>query len=54
MFGWAIMFLIVAIVAGLLGFTGVAGISANIAWLLFIVGLILAIVFFFLGRRPPV
>jgi uncharacterized membrane protein YtjA (UPF0391 family) len=34
MLGWAITFLIIAIIAGVLGFTGVAGISANIAWIL--------------------
>jgi uncharacterized membrane protein YtjA (UPF0391 family) len=49
---WALIFLIVAIVAGVLGFTGVAAVSADIAWALFIIGLILAIIFFVLGRRP--
>ena len=52
MFGWAITFLIVGIVAALLGFSGVAGAATNIAWILFVVGLILAVVFFILGRRP--
>lgn len=54
MFGWAITFLIVAIVAALLGFSGIAGTATNIAWVLFVVGLIVALVFFVLGRRPPV
>ncbi|MGD2117984.1 MAG: DUF1328 domain-containing protein [Chromatiales bacterium] len=54
MIGWALMFLIVAIVAGLFGFSGVAGVATNIAWILFVVGLILALVFFVMGRRPPV
>jgi uncharacterized membrane protein YtjA (UPF0391 family) len=49
---WALIFLIVAIVAAVLGFSGVAGTAVNIAWILFVVGLILAIVFFFVGRRP--
>lgn len=49
---WALIFLVVAIVAGVLGLTGVASIAAEIAWALFIIGLILAVVFFFLGRRP--
>jgi len=53
MFGWAITFLVVAIIAALFGFTGIAGTATNIAYLLFIVGLILAIVFFVVGRRPP-
>ncbi|MBK1705192.1 DUF1328 domain-containing protein [Halochromatium glycolicum] len=52
MFQWALTFLIVAIVAGLLGFSGIAGAATNIAWLLFIVGLVLAVIFFIRGRRP--
>ena len=51
---WAAVFLVIALVAALLGFTGVAGLSMNVAWILFIVGLILAVVFFVAGRRPPV
>jgi uncharacterized membrane protein YtjA (UPF0391 family) len=42
---WAAVFLIIALVAGVLGLGGIAGLSANIAWVLFIVGLILAVVF---------
>lgn len=54
MIGWALTFLIVAIIAGVLGFSGIAGTAVNIAWILFVVGLILAIVFAVLGRRPRV
>ena len=46
MLSWAVVFLIVAIVAGLFGFSGIAGAATNIAWILFVVGLILALVFF--------
>ena len=58
----ALMFLVVALVAGVLGLTGIAGLSANIAWILFVVGLILAVVSFVFGtarqniarmREPP-
>jgi uncharacterized membrane protein YtjA (UPF0391 family) len=52
MIGWAATFLIVAIIAALLGFSGVAGVATNIAWILFVSGLILAIVFAVAGRRP--
>jgi uncharacterized membrane protein YtjA (UPF0391 family) len=48
---WAATFLILAIVAGVLGFTGIAGVATNIAWILFLVGLILAVVFALSGRR---
>jgi uncharacterized membrane protein YtjA (UPF0391 family) len=51
---WAAVFLIIGLVAAVLGFSGVAGMSMNIAWILFIIGLILAVVFFVMGRRPPV
>lgn len=53
MFSWALTFFIVAIVAALLGFTGIAGTLAWAAKLLFIAGLILAVAFFLMGRRPP-
>ncbi|MBC7781652.1 MAG: DUF1328 domain-containing protein [Proteobacteria bacterium] len=53
MFYWAAVFLIIAVVAALLGVGGLAGTAANIAWALFVVGLILAIIFAVLGRRPP-
>ena len=54
MIGWALTFLVVAIIAGVFGFTGIAGAAVNIAWILFVVGLILAIVFAVMGRRPRV
>jgi uncharacterized membrane protein YtjA (UPF0391 family) len=53
MIGWAATFLIIAIIAGLLGFAGFFGTAVHIAWILFVVGLILAIVFALLGRRGP-
>lgn len=54
MLGWSVTFFIIAIIAGLLGFTGIAGTAVNIAWILFVVGLIFALIFFVIGRRPPV
>ena len=53
MLGWAVIFLIVGLVAAVLGFSGVAGTAVNIAWILAVVGIVVAIVFFVLGRRPP-
>jgi uncharacterized membrane protein YtjA (UPF0391 family) len=53
MFGWALVFLIVAIVAGVLGFSGIAGIATDMAWILFVVGLVLALIFLVLGRGGP-
>jgi uncharacterized membrane protein YtjA (UPF0391 family) len=53
MIGLALTFLIVALIAGILGLSGVAGAAVNIAWILFVVGLILAMITFVFGRRPP-
>jgi len=52
MLSWALIFLIVAIIAGALGLSGIAGAATNIAWILFVIGLIVALIFFLTGRRP--
>jgi uncharacterized membrane protein YtjA (UPF0391 family) len=54
MFNWALIFLIIGLIAAVFGFTGIAGTATNIAWILFVVGLVLAVVFFIMGRRPRV
>jgi uncharacterized membrane protein YtjA (UPF0391 family) len=48
---WASMFLVLAVMAGALGVSGVAGAAVDIAWILFVVGLIAAVIFGLLGRR---
>jgi uncharacterized membrane protein YtjA (UPF0391 family) len=53
MFNWAVTFLIIAIIAGVFGFGGIAGVSVEFAKIAFVVGLVLAIVFLLLGRRGP-
>jgi len=50
MLKWALVFLVVGLIAALLGAGGVAGISMNIAWVLFVVAIILAIIGFVSGR----
>lgn len=52
MFGWALTFFILAILAALLGFSGMAGTLAWAAKTLFVAGVVLAIVFLLLGRSP--
>lgn len=54
MIGWAVTFFIIAIIAALFGFSGIAGAATNIAWLLFVVGLIVAVIFALRGRAPRV
>ena len=53
MISWAVTFFIIALIAAVLGFSGIAGAAANIAWILAAIGIVLAIVFFVSGRRPP-
>lgn len=53
MINLAITFLIIAIIAALLGVTGVAGMAIEMAWILFVVGIVLSIIFWVIGRRPP-
>lgn len=54
MISWAVTFLVIALIAAALGFSGIAGTAVNLAWIFAIVGLILAIAFGVIGRRPPV
>lgn len=51
MMHWALVFFVVALIAGVLGFSGIAGSAVNIAWILFVVGIILAIFFAITGRK---
>jgi uncharacterized membrane protein YtjA (UPF0391 family) len=44
MLGWALTFLVVALIAGVLGFTTIAGASIAVAKLLFLVFLVLFVV----------
>lgn len=47
---YALVFLIVGLVAGALGLFGVAAVASQIAWLLFLVGIILLVVHLVTGR----
>lgn len=50
---WAVVFLVVAIIAGIFGFTGIAGTSIWIAKILFFVFIALFVVSLLFGRRTP-
>lgn len=54
MLQWALVFLVVAIAAGIFGFTGVEGTATYIAKILFFVFLVLFVIGLVTGRRPPV
>src|SRR6266550_1065702 len=51
MLGWAVTFLIIALVAAVLGFGGIAAASAGIAKVLFFLFLVMCIIFFIFGWR---
>jgi uncharacterized membrane protein YtjA (UPF0391 family) len=57
MLRWSLIFLVVAIVAALLGFGGIAGSAMDIARILFFVFLVLFLISLLIGlisgRRPP-
>lgn len=58
MLGWALTFLVIALIAAVLGFGGIAGFAVEIAKIIFFVAIILfvisAIVGLVRGRTPTV
>jgi uncharacterized membrane protein YtjA (UPF0391 family) len=54
MLSWSITFLVIALVAAVLGFGVIAGTAASIAKLLFLVFLVLFVVSLLTGRRKVV
>jgi uncharacterized membrane protein YtjA (UPF0391 family) len=53
MLHYALVFLIVGLIAGALGLAGIAAVAGQIAWILFLIGAILIVVHLVTGRRPP-
>src|SRR5262245_44729663 len=54
MLHWALIFFVVALVAALLGFRGVAGLSAQFGYLFAILAVIMLVIYFVAGRGPVV
>jgi uncharacterized membrane protein YtjA (UPF0391 family) len=56
MLGWALMLLIIALIAAVLGFTSIAGVAIEIAKIIFFVAIVLfaitAIIGLIQGRTP--
>jgi uncharacterized membrane protein YtjA (UPF0391 family) len=56
MFGWALTFLVIALIAAVLGFGGIAGFAVEIAKIIFFVAIVLfaisAVVGLMRGRTP--
>jgi uncharacterized membrane protein YtjA (UPF0391 family) len=53
MLRWAIGFFVIAIIAGILGFSGIAGAATNIAWILAVLFLVLFVASLVMGTRNP-
>ena len=53
MLSWAVTFLIVALIAAALGFGGIAGTAVEMAKVLFIVFLVMAVISLIFWRRSP-
>jgi uncharacterized membrane protein YtjA (UPF0391 family) len=54
MLRWALIFLVVALLAGVFGFWGLEGTAMQIARILFFLFLVLFIISLVTGRRPPI
>lgn len=54
MFSWAITFFIIALIAAIFGFGGIAGTAAGIAKIIFFGAVILLIIAMVTGRRTVV
>ena len=50
MLSWSITFLVVGLIAAVLGFTGIAGAATQIAWALFVIFIVLFLVSLLMGR----
>jgi uncharacterized membrane protein YtjA (UPF0391 family) len=51
---YALVFFIIGLIAGALGLFGVAAVAGQIAWVLFLIGVVLLVIHLVTGRTPPV
>jgi uncharacterized membrane protein YtjA (UPF0391 family) len=47
---YAVVFLVVGLIAGALNLAGVAGIAVQISWILFVIGIVLVVIHLVTGR----
>ena len=50
---YALVFLVIGLIAGALGLFGVAAIATQISWILFLIGIVLLVIHLVTGRAPP-
>lgn len=53
MLHYALVFLVVGLIAGALGLVGVAALARQIAWILFLIGVVLIVIHLVSGHRVP-
>jgi uncharacterized membrane protein YtjA (UPF0391 family) len=53
MLGLSLLFLVIALIAGVLGLSGTEYIASHIAWIFFVVFIVLFVVSLVFGRRSP-
>ena len=51
---FALVFLVIGLIAGVLNLAGVAAIAVQISWILFVIGIILVAIHLIMGRSTPV
>jgi len=51
---YALVFLVVGLIAGALGLFGIAAVAGQIAWVLFLVAMVLLVIHLASGRRMPI
>jgi len=52
MLNYALMFLVVGLMAGALNLAGVSTVAVQISWVLFLVGIVLLVIHWITGRTP--
>ena len=50
---YALIFLVVGLIAGALGLLGVAAVASQISWILFLIGIAILVIHLITGRGPP-
>jgi uncharacterized membrane protein YtjA (UPF0391 family) len=50
---YALVFLVVGLIAGALGLFGIAAIAGQVAWILFLIALVFIVIHLVTGRRVP-
>jgi len=51
---YALVFLVVGLIAGALNLAGVSTVAVQISWILFLIGIVLAVIHVVTGRTAPV